>query len=291
MISIQPLWISKNDTDTVYKKKYYKISKKIKKHLKIQYVKDNNYSIKRYSLMKIKYKNYMIINKLNNDYEKSNLLSDGLHFGKAGYIKWTKYFVDNIDFNIINQKKKILIISDSTIDYAPYDLPIELQNKIINDRHNILIDKLISIGFDKSNIIIDAIGGTGYVSSGSNDYQQTIDILNEIQKKEWNTISYFCDGFDIRNKIDTDELNKCLKIFKDYFSYDNDLFLFRLIKHNIIYHKQIDYLIALGFGNDIINIKELNENNSLEYKMLRTMFNLFWSYAKVNLFMESSYCS
>lgn len=285
MISIQPLWLSKNDTDIVYKKKYYKISKKIKKHLKIQYVRDNNYSIKRYSSMKMKYKNYMIIDdQLNDNYEKSNLLSDGLHFGRVGYCQWINNFIDNIDFGMISStNQKILIISDSSIDYAPYHLPLESQNEIINDRHNILINKLLTVGFDKSNIIIDAIGGTGYVSSGSNDYQKTIDILNEIQEKEWSFISYFCDGFDIRGDIDLDKFERCMKVFQEYISYDNDLFLFRLIKYNIIYHKQINYVIALGFGNDIINIKELNEENSLEYKMLRVMFNLFWSYAKVNL--------
>ena len=60
MISIQPLWLSKNDTDIIYKKKYYKISKKIKKHLKIQYVKDKNYTIKCYITMNLKYKNSML---------------------------------------------------------------------------------------------------------------------------------------------------------------------------------------------------------------------------------------
>ena len=285
MISIQPLWISNNDTDIIYKKKYYKISKKIKKHLKIQYVRDNSYTIKHYSSMKMKYTNYMIIdNKLNDDYEKSNLLSDGMHFGRIGYYKWINNFFDNIDFGEISGKdKKILIISDSSIDYAPYNLPSDIQNEIINDRHNILKDKLVPIGFNRNNIIIDAIGGTGYVSSGSNDYQKTIDILNEIKNKEWDIISYFCNGFDIRGEIDLDKLDMCIKIFQEYITYDNDLFLFRLMKHNIIYHKQIDYVIALGFGNDITNIKELNEENSLEYMMLRVLFNLFWSYAKVNL--------
>ena len=284
MISIQPLWLSKNDTDIIYKKKYYKISKKIKKHLKIQYVKDNNYTVKCYNTMKMKYKNYMIIDdKTNNNYEKSNLVSDGLHFGRVGYCKWIEYFINNIVFGVIDWNKKILFISDSSIDYAPYHIPLEQQNKIINDRHNILTNKLVSIGFNKNNIIIDAIGGTGYISSGTNDYQKTINILNKIQEKEWYSISYFCDGFDIRDKINIDKLDKCIKILKKYIFYDNNLFLFRLMKYNIIYHKQIDYVIALGFGNDIINIKELNEENSLEYKMLRVMFNLFWSYTKVNL--------
>jgi hypothetical protein len=296
IISIDSFWISsidkQNENYIEYAKKYYNISKKLKSQLLIQFVGDNNYQIKNYNTMNIDYKNYMVIDNLVNlsnidviTYNNSNLLPDGLHFGRLGYINWVNNFVDNINFNCNYLfDKKIYVISDSTIDYAPYNLSDDVQNEIILERHNILIQKLVSIGFNRENIIIDAIGGTGYISSGCNDYEESFNKLHKIEIKEKKIIKYFTDNFDINGNINEKYFNNAINIIYKVFGLNNDLFLCRLIKFYVNNpNYKIDYLISLGFGNDINNIKQMDKNNIIDYKTLLFMTNLFCLFAKIKL--------
>jgi hypothetical protein len=296
IISIDSFWISssnmENENYIDYAQKYYNIAKKIKEQLHIQFVEDNNYRINNYDTMDIDYKNYMIINNLVDlsninviTYNNCNLLPDGLHFGRLGYINWVNTFVNNIDFNCNYLfDKKIYIISDSTIDYAPYNLPDDVQNEIILERHNILIQKLVSIGFRRENIIIDAIGGTGYISSGCDDYEKTFKKLYDIQINYKKMINYFTNNFDINGKINDKYFNDAINIIYNTFGLDNNLFLCRLMKFYLNNsNDKIDYLISLGFGNDIGNIKQLESDKLIDYKTLLFMTNLFCSFAKIKL--------
>lgn len=138
-----------------------------------------------------KYFDATIFKKLHNYYNNDKLL-DKYHWGLKGFKRYIDIIMLEIDDKyIINDDDStyFYVIADSTIDYSyiskDLDWRNELSEKIVEERKEYLITKFRTIGVNK--VFIDAIGGTGYISS----------INKEDNSFNGNLYNYYCNNLDV----------------------------------------------------------------------------------------------
>jgi hypothetical protein len=301
MISIDPIWITTDDYE--YARKYYFFAYFIKKSLDyMEYVDENICKLyfddinkivhaTYYDYMKIDknkpsidlYKKFINETKINHSFELyeyyiSNLLSDKTHFGHIGYQNWVNNFLSKIKNKKKFFKKNIYVLSDSTIDYSPDCVSDDNIKNIIVQHRIKYFENILKNEYFASNVHIDAIGGTGYVNSGD-CIEELIDDLDYFMKNSDTNILTIIDKITYKKQISMFEFNLVYDNFKKHIDPNkyHNLFIYRLenIKH------KIDYLIVLGYGNDIPYLNDIDNKYGLNFMMIQFMVNLFWLYAKI----------